>query len=104
MGSIGWDIVRTAPGVLLLILLSLTALVWLRPALRRLDPIVRHGRTATAFMSGVALIGIASRVIAKCARVIAPIASVVAAAHVLNPLATDCAALTERLARRLAPT
>jgi lipopolysaccharide export LptBFGC system permease protein LptF len=58
MGSIGWDIVRTTLGVFLLILLSLTALVWL--------------------------------------------ATVVAATHLLNGLATDCATVTARLTRRLA--
>lgn len=102
MGSIGWDIVRTTLGVFLLIRLSLTALVWLATALRELDLITRQGQIVIAITPGLALIGIPCLVIAKRVLLIAPIAMVVAAAHVLNELATDCAAVTERLTRRLA--
>jgi len=83
MGSIGWYIVRTTLGAFLMILLSLTAVVWLATALRDLDLITSQGQTVLAF------VGITSLIIPQLMLVIAPIALVVAAAHVLNKLATD---------------
>ena len=100
MGSIAWDIVHTALGVVALIRLSRPALVWLATALRARDQITRQRQIAIATAPGLALIGIACIVMAKRVLVIAPIA--VAAAHLRNALATDCALVTVRLTRRLA--
>jgi lipopolysaccharide export system permease protein len=83
MGSIGWYIFRTTLGAFLLILVSLTGVVWLATALRDLDLITSQGQTVLAF------VGITSLVIPQLILVIAPIALVIAAAHVLSKLATD---------------
>lgn len=83
MASIGWYICRTTLGAFVLILVSLTAVVWLATALRDFDLVTNQGQTVFTF------IGITSLVIPQLVLVIAPIALVVAAAHVLNKLATD---------------
>jgi len=83
MGSIGWYIFRTTLGAFLLILISLTAVIWLATALRDLDLMTSQGTTLLVF------VGITSLVIPQLVLVIAPIALVIAAAHVLNKLAND---------------
>jgi lipopolysaccharide export system permease protein len=83
MGSIGWYIFRTTLGAFLLILVSLTAVIWLATALRDLDLMTSQGQTLLVF------VGITSLVIPQLVLVIAPIALVIAAAHVLNKLAND---------------
>jgi lipopolysaccharide export system permease protein len=83
MGSIGWYIFRTTLGAFVLILVSLTAVIWLATALRDIDLMTSQGQTVLVF------IGITSLVIPQLVLVIAPIALVIAAAHVLNKLATD---------------
>jgi lipopolysaccharide export system permease protein len=83
MGSIGWYIFRTTLGAFLLILISLTAVIWLATALRDLDLMTSQGQTLLVF------VGITSLVIPQLVLVIAPIALVIAAAHVLNKLAND---------------
>jgi lipopolysaccharide export system permease protein len=83
LGSIGWYIFRTTLGAFVLILLSLTAVIWLATALRDIDLMTSQGQTVLVF------IGITSLVIPQLVLVIAPIALVIAAAHVLNKLATD---------------
>ena len=83
MGSIGWYIFRTTLGAFVLILLSLTTVIWLATALRDLDLMTSQGQTLLVF------VGITSLVIPQLILVIAPIALVIAAAHVLNKLATD---------------
>jgi lipopolysaccharide export system permease protein len=83
MGSIGWYIFRTTLGAFVLILISLTAVIWLATALRDIDLMTSQGQTILVF------IGITSLVIPQLVLVIAPIALVIAAAHVLNKLATD---------------
>ncbi|HYW60633.1 MAG TPA: LPS export ABC transporter permease LptF [Xanthobacteraceae bacterium] len=83
MGSIGWYIFRTTLGAFLLILLSLTAVIWLATALRDIDLMTNQGQTILVFL------GITSLVIPQLMLVIAPVALVIAAAHVLNKLATD---------------
>src|SRR5262249_5888831 len=83
MGSIGWYIFRTTLGAFLLILISLTAVIWLATALRDLDLMTSQGQTLLVF------IGITSLVIPQLVLVIAPIALMIAAAHVLNKLAND---------------
>jgi lipopolysaccharide export system permease protein len=83
MGSIGWYIFRTTLGAFVLILVSLTAVIWLATALRDIDLMTSQGQTILVF------IAITSLVIPQLVLVIAPIALVIAAAHVLNKLATD---------------
>jgi lipopolysaccharide export system permease protein len=83
MGSIGWYIFRTTLGAFLLIVISLTAVIWLATALRDLDLMTSQGQTLLVF------VGITSLVIPQLVLVIAPIALVIAAAHVLNKLAND---------------
>jgi lipopolysaccharide export system permease protein len=83
MGSIGWYIFRTTLGAFLLILISLTAVIWLATALRDLDLMTSQGQTLLVF------VGITSLVIPQLILVIAPIALVIAASHVLNKLAND---------------
>jgi lipopolysaccharide export system permease protein len=83
MGSIGWYIFRTTLGAFLLILISLTAVIWLATALRDLDLMTSQGQTILVFL------GITSLVIPQLVLVIAPVALMIAAAHVLNKLATD---------------
>jgi lipopolysaccharide export system permease protein len=79
MGSI----FRTTLGAFLLILISLTAVIWLATALRDLDLMTSQGQTLLVF------VGITSLVIPQLVLVIAPIALMIAAAHVLNKLAND---------------
>jgi len=83
MGSIGWYIFRTTLGAFLLIVISLTAVIWLATALRDLDLMTSQGQTLLVF------VGLTSLVIPQLVLVIAPIALVIAAAHVLNKLAND---------------
>jgi len=83
MGSIGWYIFRSTLGAFLLIVISLTAVIWLATALRDLDLMTSQGQTLLVF------VGITSLVIPQLVLVIAPIALVIAAAHVLNKLAND---------------
>jgi lipopolysaccharide export system permease protein len=83
MGSIGWYIFRTTIGAFLLILVSLTAVIWIATALRDIDLMTSQGQTILVF------VGVTSLVIPQLVLVIAPIALVIAAAHVLNKLATD---------------
>src|SRR6476469_10029315 len=79
MGSIGRYIFRTTFGAFLVVLLSLTAVIWVTQALRDIDLMTNQGQTVLVF------IGITGLIIL----VIAPIALVVAGSHVLNKLGTD---------------
>src|SRR5258707_13611387 len=83
MGSIGRYIFRATLGAFVLILLSLTAVIWLATALRDIDLMTSQGQTLMVF------IGITSLVIPQLVLVIAPIALMIVAAHVLNKLAND---------------
>ncbi len=83
MGSIGRYIFRTTLGAFVLILVSLTAVIWIATALRDIDLMTNQGQTVLVFIAITAL------VIPQLVLVIAPIALVVAVAHVLNKLATD---------------
>ncbi len=83
MGSIGRYIFRTTLGAFALILVSLTAVMWIATALRDIDLMTNQGQTVLVF------IGITALVIPGLVQVLAPIALVVAAAHVLNKLAND---------------
>jgi len=83
MGSIDRYIFRTTFGAFLLVLVSLTAAIWLTQALRDVDLMTSQGQTILVF------IGITSLVIPLLIMVITPFALVVAVAHVLHKLSTD---------------
>ena len=83
MNTIGWYIFRTTLGAFLLIVVSLTTVMWLATALRDFDLVTNQGQTVLTF------VGVTSLIIPQLVLVIAPIALMIAAAHVLNKLATD---------------
>jgi lipopolysaccharide export system permease protein len=83
MGALGRYIFRTTSGAFLLILFSLTAVIWITQALRDIDLMTSQGQTILVF------IGMTSLVIPQLVMVIAPIALMIAVSHVLNKLATD---------------
>jgi lipopolysaccharide export system permease protein len=83
MGSIGSYIFRTTMGAFLLVLISLTAVIWVTQALRDFDLMTSQGQTVLVF------IGITSLIIPLLVLVIAPLALVVAVSHVLNKLGND---------------
>jgi lipopolysaccharide export system permease protein len=83
MGSIGWYIFRTTFGAFLIILFSLTMVIWVTHAMRDIDLMTNQGQTILVF------VGITSLIIPQLVLIIAPIALMIAIAHTLNKLATD---------------
>ncbi len=83
MGSIGRYIFRTTLGAFGIVLASLTAIIWVSYALRDIDLMTSQGQTILTF------IAITSLVIPQLLLVIAPVAFVLAVAHILNKLASD---------------
>ena len=83
MASISQYIFRTTFGAFLLVLISLTALIWVTQALRDIDIMTSQGQTILVF------IGITGLIIPLLVLVIAPIALLIAAAHTLNKLSND---------------
>jgi lipopolysaccharide export system permease protein len=83
IGSIGWYIFRTTFGAFLIILFSLTSVIWLTHALRDIDIMTNQGQTILVFM------GITGLIIPQLVLIIAPIALMIAMAHTLNKLAND---------------
>src|SRR5215475_10195006 len=83
MGSIGLYIFRTTLGAFFLILGSLTAIIWVSYALRDIDLMTSQGQTILVF------IGITSLAIPQLVLVIAPVAFLIAVAHILSKLASD---------------
>lgn len=83
VGSIERYIIRTTFGAFVLILVSLTTVIWITNALRDLDLMTNQGQTILVFL------GITGLIIPQLILVIAPIALVLAVAHTLNKLATD---------------
>ncbi len=83
MGSISRYIFRTTFGAFLIVLVSLTAIIWVTQALHDFDLVTSEGQSILAFM------GITALIIPLLVLVIAPIALVIAVAHVLNKLSTD---------------
>jgi lipopolysaccharide export system permease protein len=83
MGSIDRYIFRTTLGAFLLVLVSLTAAIWMTQALRDIDLVTNQGQTALVFVR------ITSLVIPQLVLVITPFALVMAVAHVLQKLGTD---------------
>jgi lipopolysaccharide export system permease protein len=83
MGSINRYIFRTTFGAFLIVLVSLTAVIWVTQALHDFDIVTSQGQTIVVFM------GITGLIIPLLVLVIAPIALLIAVAHVLNKLSTD---------------
>jgi lipopolysaccharide export system permease protein len=83
MGSIGVYIFRTTFGAFLLVLVSLTSVIWITQALRDVDLMTNRGQSVFVF------IGITGLIIPHLVLIIAPIALVMAIAHTLNRLSTD---------------
>jgi lipopolysaccharide export system permease protein len=83
MGALGRYIFRTTMGAFLMVLISLTAVIWITQALRDIDLMTNQGQTILVFLGMTALI------IPQLVMIIAPIALMIAASHVINKLATD---------------
>jgi lipopolysaccharide export system permease protein len=83
VGSITRYIFRTTLGAFLVVLVSLTALIWVTQALRDIDLMTNQGQSIFIF------IAITGLIVPLLILVIAPIALVIAVIHVLNKLSTD---------------
>ncbi len=83
MGSIGHYIFRTTLGAFLVVIINMTALIWLTQALRDIDLMTNQGQTTLVFLQITGLI------IPNLVLLMAPIALVLAVAYVLNKLGTD---------------
>jgi lipopolysaccharide export system permease protein len=83
MGSISRYIFRTTLGAFLIVLVSLTAVIWVTQALRDIDIMTNQGQTILVF------VGITGLIIPLLILVIAPIALLIAVTHVLNKLSND---------------
>ncbi|MGC1777221.1 MAG: LPS export ABC transporter permease LptF [Xanthobacteraceae bacterium] len=83
MGSIGGYIFRATMGAFLIILVSLTVMTWFTQAMRDFDLITSQRQTLLVF------VGITGMIIPLLVMILAPIALVMAAAHVLNKLSSD---------------
>jgi lipopolysaccharide export system permease protein len=83
MGSINRYIFRTTFSAFMVVLVSLTAVIWVTQALRDFDLMTSQGQTIVVF------VGITGLIIPLLVLVIAPIALLIAVAHVLNKLSTD---------------
>jgi lipopolysaccharide export system permease protein len=83
MGSISRYIFRTTFGAFLIVLVSLTAVIWVTQALRDIDLMTNQGQNILVF------VGITGLIVPLLVLVIAPIALLIAAAHILSKLSTD---------------
>jgi lipopolysaccharide export system permease protein len=83
MGSISRYIFRTTFSSFLVVLVSLTAVIWVTQALRDVDIMTSQGQTVLVF------IGITGLIVPLLVLVIAPIALLIAVAHSLHKLSTD---------------
>lgn len=83
MRSIGRYMFRTTIGAFLIILVSLTIVIWFTQAMRDFDLITSQRQTLFVF------VGITGLIIPLLVMMIAPIALVMAVAHVLNKLGSD---------------
>jgi lipopolysaccharide export system permease protein len=83
MRILGRYVFRQTAGALLLILISLTAMTWIAVALRQLDLMTTQGQDAPRFLAMTTL------AIPSMMALIAPIALLIAAIHVLNRLNSD---------------
>jgi lipopolysaccharide export system permease protein len=83
MGSIDRYIFRTTLASFVVVLVSLTGVIWITQALRGIDLMTSQGQTILTFL------GITSLVIPALVLIISPIALMIAVSHTLNKLATD---------------
>jgi lipopolysaccharide export system permease protein len=83
MGAIDRYIFRTTLGAFVLILVSLTAFIWITQALREIDLMTNQGQTILVF------IGMTGLLIPILVLIIAPIGFVVAVTYALNKLNAD---------------
>jgi lipopolysaccharide export system permease protein len=83
MGSIGRYIFRTTFGAFLVVLVSVTTLMWITQALRDIDLVTNQGQSVLVF------VGLTALIIPLLVLIIAPVAFMVAMAYVLNKLSTD---------------
>jgi lipopolysaccharide export system permease protein len=83
MSSISRYIFRTTFGAFAVVLISLTAVIWVTQALRDFDLMTSQGQTILVF------VGITGLIIPLLVLVIAPIALLIAVAHTLNKMSTD---------------
>jgi len=83
MGSIDRYIFKTTFGAFVMVLMSLTTVVWLTQILKDIDLMTSQGQTILVFL------GITSMLVPILMQVIAPIAFMVAVAYTLNKLSSD---------------
>jgi lipopolysaccharide export system permease protein len=83
MGSIDKYIFRTTLTAFVMVLVSLTGVIWITQALRDIDLMTGEGQTILTFL------GLTSLIIPSLVLIIAPIALMIAVSHTLNKLATD---------------
>src|SRR5581483_521789 len=83
MGSIGHYIFRTTLSGFMVVIVTLTALIWTTQALRDLNLMTNQDQTALVFIQITGLI------IPNLVLLLAPIAFLIAVGHVLNKLGTD---------------
>lgn len=83
MGSIGGYMFRATMGAFLIILISLTVVIWFTQAMRDFDLITSQRQTLLVF------VGITGMIVPLLIMMLAPIALVMAVAHVLNKLGSD---------------
>jgi lipopolysaccharide export system permease protein len=83
MGSIERYIIRTTLGAFLVVLVSLTLLIWITQALRDIDLMTNEGQNILEFL------GITGLIIPLLVLIIAPMAFMVAMAYALNRLDAD---------------
>jgi lipopolysaccharide export system permease protein len=83
MGSIGRYMFRATMGAFLITLVSLTVVIWFTQAMRDFDLITSQRQTLLVF------VGITGMIVPLLVMMIAPIALVMAASHVINKLSSD---------------
>jgi lipopolysaccharide export system permease protein len=83
MGSIARYIFRSTTTAFIVVLVSLTAVIWVTQALREIDLMTNRGQSIAVFL------GITSMLVPMLVMIIAPIALFVATSHTLIKLAND---------------
>jgi lipopolysaccharide export system permease protein len=83
LGAIDVYVIRLTLMSFLIVLISLTGVIWVTQALRGIDLMTAQGQTMLVFL------GITSLAIPVLALIIAPIAVLLAVTHTLNKLSTD---------------
>ena len=93
MGSISRYIFSTTFGAFLIVLFSLTAVIWITQALREVDLMTSRGQTILVFL------GITSLIIPMLVMVIAPIALMLAVMHAIGRFSNDSELIVMNAAR-----